>query len=244
MLELHEPSPHALERPCQLADFIAAQIGDRLVEHPVGDALRRAFEPTNTPGEDRRARETDDEDETQHEGAGQKQAAFYEVDVPERAVDRCRQEQNAPVVAYRSGGLDEPLAVPMRRSALRHEEQRRLLGVRVIGDVRGARSAARIRAYAQRLWGLRQRMEQDDARVRGRRRGFEEVRVIGVLLELGRECRGAPLEIVEPRVDQPALQRWRDGEIDDRQRADGDEQERERESRADTPKRVHASRNR
>ena len=77
------------------------EIDDRLVEHPVGDALGRPLEPPDAAREHPRAGVADDEDERKHEAAGDQQPALDEAHVPERAIERRGQEQHAPVAADR-----------------------------------------------------------------------------------------------------------------------------------------------
>ena len=67
VLELHEPAPHALERPRELADLVVTEIDHRLVEHAVGDALCSPLEPPDASREHPRAGVADDEHEAEHE---------------------------------------------------------------------------------------------------------------------------------------------------------------------------------
>ena len=198
VLELHEPAPHALERPRELADLVVTEIDYRLVEHTVGDALGSPFEAPDPSREHPRAGVADDEDEAEHEGTREQEPALDEVDVPERAIDRRGQEEHAPVVADRCRGLDEPLAVAMRRAALRNEEERGFLRNRVVGDVRRARASARVGGDAERLRRLGQRVEENDAGIRGRSGRLEEVGIERMLGELRRKRGHASLEIVQP----------------------------------------------
>ena len=169
VLELHEPPAHALERPGELADLVVTEIDHRLVEHPVGDPLGSPLEPPDPPREHPRSRIADDEDEAEHESAREQEPALDEIDVAERAIERRGQQEHAAVVADRCRGLDEPLAVAVRRAALRNEEQRRLLRDRVVAMSAELAPPRESRDDAERLRRLGQRLEEDDACIRRRR---------------------------------------------------------------------------
>ncbi len=91
-------------------------------------------------------------------------------------------------------------------------------------------------------------LEDDDARVRERLR-----LLLGPLLASGRSAvavacemivRSVLLESAQARVDQRALVRRHDDDVDDRERARDDDKEREGEPAADAAERVHVSRKR
>ena len=108
MVELREPLAHALERPRELSHLVGAPIDHRLVEAAGGDPLRSVLEPPQPAGKRPGSAVADHEGQEQRQRPGREQPAADELDVPERVVQRRRQEHD------RSGRRrDRDLGVPL-----------------------------------------------------------------------------------------------------------------------------------
>jgi hypothetical protein len=77
-----------------------------------------------------------------------------------------------------------------------------------------------------------------------RRDAVERQTLLLERLDVLGDDRRRPLELVEPGVDQPVLERRHDGDVDDRERPGDEAGERERQLDADGAEPVHVSRKR
>ena len=97
VIERREPLAHAVERPRELPDLVAALVVDRLVEPPRSDSLSRTLQPPQSPGEQERAEIAEAERDGERNGAGDQQPLADEPHRRDRLVQRRRTSRTLSV---------------------------------------------------------------------------------------------------------------------------------------------------
>ena len=117
-VEVLEPSAHALDRGCELAELVSALVDDRLFEATGGDPLDGALEPADPARVHRRSPVADDEREDEADQAGDQQPPLDEMEARKRVDERIAEQHDGVCRAHRYGDLRESALAPLDRSTL------------------------------------------------------------------------------------------------------------------------------
>ena len=244
-VERRELEAHALERAGELAELVRRLVDHGLIEAAARDALRGALETTDAAGEERGERVAEQDREDGRERPGDDHTTLHDADRLEVVVQRRREEHDRPLLPDPLGRLRVALLTARDLAAHRAPMVEGPNGDRVVADVAGG-TAVRVGDRVEERRAARV-VEDDDARVRERRRIVLDPRLVERRSRCARQVHDRAqrvVEVGETRVDERALVRRNDDDVDDRQGAGDDEQEREREPAADRAQRVHGSRKR
>src|SRR6185369_500285 len=118
VIETREPGPHALERPRELAELVAATIRNLLVEVAARDSIRGPLEPANASSEKPRSAVADRQRYEQREPTGEEQPSLEGPDVGQCVVQRRGQKEHLAPFWHRDRDLRELAVAPRNRSAL------------------------------------------------------------------------------------------------------------------------------
>ena len=240
-VELRELDAHLLERHRELAELVVPEVDDRLVELALRDPVRGALEAPDAAGVDGR-------------GGGAEDRRDQERDprrVEEAALDDPRPSRAGPRSTRRGAARSVESGPPTRRTrgrarSTRPREMRRRLrrplrdgvvpdGAAERGRVRASRSVSR---PGPSTWNTTTR-----ARYAAEARSTNSVeRERLTLVDERRSRRTRPavlLELVDPRVDEPPLERRHDHQVGAAEGAADDREQRDGERRADPTRDAH-----
>src|SRR5215210_3677816 len=127
MVQAGETLAHAVERPSELAELVAARVDDRLVELAGRDPVGGPLEPADAPCEHVRAREPDEQCSAERQQARDQDALLDVVDRPEGVVETGAEQKERPGLDHGDGDLAVETSVPLDRTALEPKRPARAL---------------------------------------------------------------------------------------------------------------------
>jgi hypothetical protein len=159
-----------------------------------------------------------------------------ESDVLKRRAQGGREEQDVSgTVGNRHLGVLIPAAghaAPLQAQAWRRASRHR-----IALDIPGQEQMAGIEDRQENASG--KRPEVDDPRVGPAGGLIDEILARRRVSRLLEHASSRARELRQPLGDEPALERWDEGDPDDGQRAEHDNAQREAQPRSDTPQRIH-----
>ena len=244
-VELRELDAHPLEGGSELAELVVAEIDHGLVELTLRDPVRGTLEAPDAARVERRRRAAEDRRDRERDTRRVEHPPLHDTHRRELVLDRRREEQDV-ARHERHRDLGKRPAAALDTSA---GDARVLGGVeadRVVADLPGGRGGVGERPERQ---GLRpEDLVDDDPRVHQERgrvdEGVDGQRVVEVAARVrpGIRVRGrlrVALELVEALRDESPLERRHDHQICTAERAAHDQEQRDRQRRANPAREAH-----
>ena len=240
VVELGETRAHPLEGGGQLAHLVRALVLNGLIESAPGDALRGPLQPPDPPRERPRGQIPAGQCGEQREQAREHEAALDERNRPELVAQGGRDDEQH-VRPERMRDLCELHASLGHRPALRRVRRGGPAGQRAGPEPRsgglGVGDVAQVHAAGTPLHVVEDQASVDEPRL------IIQVNLPGrpVLGQTADDPARLLVQLRDLRVDEPALERGDDDEVDNAEGAENDEEKGQRKARADAPQRVHRS---